>query len=169
MLLFSLEEWCGLSVEQTWVPFIQDNCMPSLLEIYTMVLQMIFKFCQCFSLFRNNLPMGKSMPLHFNTLESPLRLWCFEQSLVKIGKLILEKIFKENENMLSLQTDGRWTLGDQKSSLEQKLRWGKQNCTLYTAPNPPLPILHISVNSELYLDVWTISSVDTKDIWWGSL
>ena len=50
--LFTLYEFSGSSFEQTWIPFIQECIVPSLVEISPAVLEKrVFKFCQCICYF----------------------------------------------------------------------------------------------------------------------
>ena len=70
--------------------------MPSLVEIGPVVLEK--KFFQITSIYFcylcYYLPLEKGRALHLNKLESPLTKDAFLPSLVEIGPVVLEKIFK---------------------------------------------------------------------------
>ena len=125
-LLYPLEKGCGLSFEQTWIhPKILcaefgRNC-PVVLE------KQIFYIRQCISLFRNYLPVVKSVSLFFNELESPFTHGWFVPSMVEIGPVIPEKM--KMWELRSLQTEGQ-TNGRRaikKAYLNCQLRWAIKN------------------------------------------
>ena len=106
-----------------WVPLTKSYFVPSLVEIGPVVLEKIFKFCQCIFAILKLSPLRKR-----HVLSCEKKTWiaitqgCFMPSLVKIGPIVLEKKMK----MWKLLTD-RWndrqtneqnTTGNQKSSLE---------------------------------------------------
>ena len=67
-----LEKRPGTSFEQMCIPLTQGCMVPILVEIGPVVQEMISKFHQCISIFRNALPLGKEEALYFNKVESPL-------------------------------------------------------------------------------------------------
>ena len=68
---FTLWEFNCSSFEQTWIPFIQECIVPSLVGISSVFLEKkIFKFVNVFSLFHYILPWKKGLALHLNKLES---------------------------------------------------------------------------------------------------
>jgi hypothetical protein len=75
------------------------------------------RFLKIFSvllLFCDYLPLGKSNPLHFITLESPPP----KNDLCQVCLKLAQWFWRRSRNCKSLQTDGRRTTGDQNSSLE---------------------------------------------------
>ena len=58
-------------IVKTLLPFTQGCFVSSLIEIGPMVLEKILKFRQCFSLFRNYLPLQTDEALHLNKFEPP--------------------------------------------------------------------------------------------------
>ena len=66
----------GPSIEHSWIPLTQWCIAPSLFRIGQLVLENIFKFCQCMCnvinlLFDYNLPLKRTCLLHLNKDESP--------------------------------------------------------------------------------------------------
>ena len=86
---------CGPTFGQTWIPFSKGCYLPSLIELGPVVLEKIFKFCQCIFTISWLSPLEKGLALHLNKFESPLK-----------NALCLVWLEKD-ENVKSLQTDGR--------------------------------------------------------------
>ena len=87
-------------------------------EIGPVVLEKkIFKFRQCFfSLFRNYLPLEKGMALNLKKLESTLP----KNALCQVWWKLAQWWGEEDENVKSLQTDGRQVI--RKAHLSFQLR-----------------------------------------------
>ena len=92
----------------------------ALCEVWLKLAQLLWgrflKFRQCiFSIFRNYLRLETGVALYLKKKLNPLkpRIHC-----AKIGWNWPSRSGEEDENVKILQTDGRWTTGDHKSSRE---------------------------------------------------
>ena len=123
-VIISPSKRVGPSFEQTWIPFTQGCFVPSLVEIGPVVLEKkIFKFHQCiFAICVIISPWKRAGPFIWTNLNPlHLRMLC-----AKFGWNWFSGSGEEDENVKSLQTDGRTdrqtdrrrTTGDQKSSFE---------------------------------------------------
>jgi hypothetical protein len=83
-----------------------------------------------FLLFCYYLPLEKGNPLHLNNLESPTP----KNDLCQVWLKLAQWFRRRSRKCKSLQADGRtdgrtggrWTTGDQKSSIELSIRWAKK-------------------------------------------
>ena len=81
----------------------------------------LLKFVNVISLFLYYIPLDKGVALFWNKLESPIP----KDALYQVCWNWPSGSWEEDENVKSLQTDGRQTTGDQKSSLELSAQWAK--------------------------------------------
>ena len=77
--------------------------MPSLVEIGPVVLEKIFIFRQCIFAIRKCLPLEKGVALYLNILEYPSP----KDVLCRVWWILAQWFLKEDENMKSLDDDGR--------------------------------------------------------------
>ena len=88
------------SFEQTWIPFTQGCFVPCWVEIGQVVLEKIFKFRQCISLYHNYVPLEKGGAL--NKLESPLPKDALCQVWLKLAQWFWRKRLWNFVNVFSL-------------------------------------------------------------------
>ena len=117
-------EWCGPSFATNWIPSTQGCFVPSLVKTGPVVLQKIFKCCQCIFTISLLSPHGEGHGLSFEqTWFSPTQ-GCFVPSLVKIGLVVLQKsktwkVYRLTDG----QTDKQQAI--RKAHLSFRIGWAK--------------------------------------------
>ena len=110
-------------------PFFMPNVPCSLVKIGRVVLEKIFKFCQCISIISQLSPLGKGHGLSFK------QTWIFFTTDVFCYVWLKLAQWFCDENVKPLQMD-RWTNGRKddrwkairKAHLNYQLRWAKNLC-----------------------------------------
>jgi hypothetical protein len=91
-----------------------------------------FKIFSVFLLFRYYLPLVKGVALHMNNSESPPPKNNLCQLCLQLVQMFWRRSWKCKSLTDKRQTsDGRQTMGDQKSSLSFQLRWAKKITDAY--------------------------------------
>ena len=124
IIFFLMIKWS--SYVKPCVFFTQECFVPSLLEIGKWFWRRRFlNLGNVFLLFFNYLPLEKGVVLHLYKLEPPSPKDVSCEVRLKLAQRSCRKRWK-CEKFTDGWTEGRWTTGDQKSSL--RLRWAKKNC-----------------------------------------
>ena len=109
-----------------------------------------------FLLFRNYLPLEKGRALHLNKLESPSP----KEALCQVWLKSAQWFWDEDENLKSLQTDGRtdrqtdgWKV-IRKAHLSFQLRWANKNEIVFWLWPPSMSMLFMQDLSRIIISFW---------------